>query len=152
MQNFTGESLFCFCILCVEYLQCIHIWCLRRPKGVKDGCEHPCGCWEPSPYALPEQQVLLTSELCLQPLKKNSRQPVPSLLFFFLSEPGAHLQARHKLLSARFTYTLWDTTLECLYVEVLIPGLPIFLSSLWGLSIHKINFISGRDLTNQYNV
>ena len=32
-----------------------------------DGCELPCGCWEPNLGPLQEQQVLITAESTLQP-------------------------------------------------------------------------------------
>lgn len=35
--------------------------------GVMDGCESPCMCWELNSGSLQEQQVILTTEPCLQP-------------------------------------------------------------------------------------
>ena len=32
-----------------------------------DGCELPCGCWEPNPCSLEEQQGLFTIRPSLQP-------------------------------------------------------------------------------------
>jgi hypothetical protein len=65
----------------IEYCACIyenhvHYWCLWRSEdgigssetGVGGGCKPPCGCWEPNPGPLQEQQVFLTADpqpLCL---------------------------------------------------------------------------------------
>lgn len=41
---------------------------VRSPgTSVTDGCEMPCGCWEPKLGSLHHQQVLLNSEPSLQP-------------------------------------------------------------------------------------
>jgi hypothetical protein len=41
---------------------------LNPPQtGARDGCEPPCGCWEPNPGPLQEQQELLTAEPPIPP-------------------------------------------------------------------------------------
>jgi hypothetical protein len=33
----------------------------RTPgTGITDGCELPCGCWEPDPILLPDQVLIIT--------------------------------------------------------------------------------------------
>ena len=39
----------------------------RAPDLIIDGCEPPCGCWEPNSGPLEEQAMLLPSEPSLQP-------------------------------------------------------------------------------------
>jgi hypothetical protein len=38
----------------------------KAPDLIIDGCEPPCGCWEPNSQLLEEQSVLLTTEPSLQ--------------------------------------------------------------------------------------
>ena len=45
----------------------------RNPRaGVIDGCKLPCGCWDLNSGPLEQQPVLLTTELSLYTLKKQS--------------------------------------------------------------------------------
>jgi hypothetical protein len=56
-----------------RYVYHMQVWHPQRSEGtaclgvgVIDGCEQPCGEWEPNPGPLNEQQVLLTTEPFLQ--------------------------------------------------------------------------------------
>lgn len=56
-------------------MHCVHAWCPSRAKevvrspgtGVTDAHEPPCECWELNLGPLQELQVLLATELSLQP-------------------------------------------------------------------------------------
>ena len=51
-------SSLCMCVMCEG---------VSSPGvGIKDGCELPCGFWEPKPNPLQEQQVFLTVEPAIQ--------------------------------------------------------------------------------------
>ena len=59
----------CLCTMCVQCPQGQTRILVRSPgtRG-RDGCEPPCGCLKLSLCPLPDQSVLLTAELFLQPL------------------------------------------------------------------------------------
>jgi hypothetical protein len=71
------KDVFIFFYDCLRACVCVpHVYLMfsqmaeifRAPgTGVQDGCELPCGCWEPSLGPLQKQPVLLTTEPLIQP-------------------------------------------------------------------------------------
>ena len=81
--------------------------------GVMDGCELPCGCWEPNPALLQKHLVLLVAEPGLQPVD----------LFYFILlyfESGSHVtQGNFKLsLQQKRTMSLFILRLHLLEARI----------------------------------
>ena len=103
--------------------------CIRqgvRPSGAEviDGCEPPCGCWEPNLGPLQEQQVLLRAE------------PSPQPPHFGFSRQGLAMQELKvslQLLLSTLTYG--------------IPPCPVSVQILTRLVTHRIPFCTGPTAT-----
>lgn len=79
LKYFLKKLLYVICIGAL--LECVFVYyvtvrCPQRSEGVgspgigvKDACVPLCGCWESNPCPLEKQQVSLSTETSLQPLK-----------------------------------------------------------------------------------